>query len=272
MTSTGAKGRFAPGTFTPAPGPGRTLHMLGTHARIEAMLTLRHGEQALLTLLIPIALLVGLSVLSVLPVEDLVAGDGSPVSRIDWITPRILALAVMSSAFTGQAIALGFDRRYGVLKRLSATALPRWLLVAGRVIAALVVVVLQMVVLGLIAVLLGWQPDTSGALTAIALLVVGTTSFGALGVLLGGSLRAEAVLALANIVWFVLLLAGGILLSPTTLPDEVASVVVLLPSGALAEGLRAALVDGTTAWGPLAVLAVWAAVAAAVATRTTKLT
>ncbi|MGH3450533.1 MAG: multidrug ABC transporter permease, partial [Haloechinothrix sp.] len=160
--------------------------MLVTHARVETTLTLRHGEQVLLTLLIPIALLVGLSMLNVLPADDLVAADGSAVSKVDWITPRILALAVMSSAFTGQAIALGFDRRYGVLKRLSATALPRWLLVAGRVIAAL----------------LGWTPTASGALMAIALVVVGTISFGSLGVLLGGSLRAEAVLALANIVWF----------------------------------------------------------------------
>lgn len=264
--------RFAPGTFTPAPGTGSTWRMLATHARIETMLTLRHGEQALLTLLIPMALLVGLSILSVLPAEDLVSADGSAVSRVDWITPRILALAVMSSAFTGQAIALGFDRRYGVLKRLSATALPRWLLVAGRVVAALVVVALQMAVLTGVALALGWQPDTSGLVTAIALVLVGTLSFGALGVLLGGSLRAEAVLALANIVWFVLLLAGGILLSPTTLPDGLGAVVALLPSGALAEGLRAALVDGSTAWGSLGVLAGWAAVAAGVATRTTKLT
>ncbi|MGH3949906.1 MAG: ABC transporter permease [Pseudonocardiaceae bacterium] len=246
--------------------------MLVTHARVETTLTLRHGEQVLLTLLIPIALLVGLSMLNVLPADDLVAADGSAVSKVDWITPRILALAVMSSAFTGQAIALGFDRRYGVLKRLSATALPRWLLVAGRVIAALVVVALQVAVLGGVAALLGWTPTASGALMAIALVVVGTISFGSLGVLLGGSLRAEAVLALANIVWFVLLLAGGILLAPATLPGGLADVVVLLPSGALAEGLRAALVDGTVAWGALGVLAAWAAAACALATRTTKLT
>ncbi|MGH3516598.1 MAG: ABC transporter permease [Haloechinothrix sp.] len=246
--------------------------MLVTHARVETTLTLRHGEQVLLTLLIPIALLVGLSMLNVLPADDLVAADGSAVSKVDWMTPRILALAVMSSAFTGQAIALGFDRRYGVLKRLSATALPRWLLVAGRVIAALVVVALQVAVLGGVAALLGWTPTASGVLMAIALLVVGTVSFGSLGVLLGGSLRAEAVLALANIVWFVLLLAGGILLAPDTLPGGLADVVVLLPSGALAEGLRAALVDGSVAWGALGVLAAWAAAAGALATRTTKLT
>ncbi|MGW5741262.1 ABC transporter permease [Amycolatopsis sp. NPDC003861] len=258
---------FAPGTFTPAPGRGSLGRMLRTHARVEVSLTLRHGEQVLLTLLIPLALLIGLSLLDILPASSL----GS-VPRVDWITPRILALAVMSSAFTGQAIALGFDRRYGVLKRLSATALPRWLLVAGRLAAALVVVVLQSVIIGVVAAFLGWSPSPAGLFSAVLLLVLGTLAFGALGVLLGGALRAEAVLALANIVWFVLLLAGGILLAPSSLPSGLARVVELLPSGALAEGMRAALVDGAFAPGPMLVLAVWAVVAGAVASRTTKLT
>ncbi|SFB21144.1 ABC-2 type transport system permease protein [Amycolatopsis marina] len=259
--------RFAPGTFTPAPGRGGLGRMLLAHARLETAMTLRHGEQILLTLLIPIALLVGLSVLDILPMRDL----GS-TAKVDWVTPRILALAVMSSAFTGQAIALGFDRRYGVLKRLSATALPRWLLVAGRVLAALVVVALQVVVLGVLAALLGWSPSGAGLLYGVLLLVAGTLSFGALGVLLGGSLRAEAVLALANVVWFVLLLAGGILLAPASLPGVAGDLVALLPSGALAEGLRAALVDGAFEWQPLAVLLAWAAGAAALAAKTTRLT
>ncbi|MFD2471817.1 ABC transporter permease [Amycolatopsis silviterrae] len=258
---------FPAGTFTPAPGRGSLGRMLRTHARVEAALTLRHGEQLLLTLIIPLALLIGLSLLDILPASQL----GS-TSKVDWMTPRILALAVMSSAFTGQAIALGFDRRYGVLKRLSATALPRWLLVAGRVVAALVVVALQSVVLGVVAAFLGWSPSAAGIGSAIVLLVLGTLAFGALGVLLGGALRAEAVLALANIVWFVLLLAGGILLAPSALPSGVGVVVSLLPSGALAEGMRAALVDGQFPVGPAAVLVVWAAVAGVLATRTTKLT
>lgn len=258
---------FPPGTFTPAPGAGRRGRMLLTHARIETSLTLRHGEQILLTLLIPLALLIGLTLLDILP-----TGDLGSLPKVDWVTPRIFALAVMSSAFTGQAISLGFDRRYGVLKRLSATALPRWLLVAGRMVAALVVVLLQVVVLGIVSALLGWSPTSSGLAEAVLLLVLGTLSFGALGVLLGGSLRAEAVLALANIVWFVLLLAGGILLAPSTLPSGVASIVELLPSGALAEGLREALVNGALSTEPVAVLAVWGLVAGAIATRTTRLT
>lgn len=255
--------RFEAGTFTPAPGAGKPLRMLLTHARTEAMLTLRNGEQVLLTVLIPLALLVGLSVLKIIDM---------PEPRVDSVTPRIFALAVMSSAFTGQAIALGFDRRYGVLKRLAATALPRWLLVAGRVLAALGVVVLQLVLLALTAALLGWSPSPSGLVWTVLLVVLGTVAFGALGVLLGGALKAEVVLALANIVWFVLLLAGGIIVAADSLPEGMATVVRLLPSAALTEGLTTALVDGRVPdWSVFAILAGWGGGAALLATRTTKL-
>ena len=148
---------------------------------------------------------------------------------MDSVAPRVFALAVMSSAFTGQAIALGFDRRYGVLKRLAATALPRWLLVAGRAVAGLVVVAVQLVVLGVLAALLGWSPDPAGLAWAVLLVVLGTLSFGALGVLLGGALKAEVVLALANIVWFVLLLAGGIVVPPDSMPGALGDIVSCCP-------------------------------------------
>jgi ABC-2 type transport system permease protein len=247
---------FPPGTFTPAPGRGRVGRMLAAHARTEALLTLRNSEQVLLTLLIPLALLIGLTELDIFDV---------PEPRVDSVAPRIFALAVMSSAFTGQAIALGFDRRYGVLKRLAATALPRWLLVGGRTIAGLVVVAAQLVVLG-------WSPSAAGVGWAVLLVIVGTLAFGALGVLLGGALKAEVVLGLANIVWFVLLLAGGIAVPAASMPDAFAAVVGLLPSGALAEGMRTALVDGAVpSWSAFAVLLGWGAVAGLLAVRTTKL-
>lgn len=256
--------RFAPGTFAPAPGRGRLLRMLAVQARTETVLTLRNSEQILLTLLIPVALLVGLTLMTFVPMA---------APRIDSVTPRIFALAIMSSAFTGQAIALGFDRRYGVLKRLAATAIPRWLIVAGRICAALAVVVIQLVILGVVAAVLGWSPSAAGILPAIGLVLLGTFAFGALGVLVGGALRAEIVLALANAVWFVLLLVGGVALDPSTMPAGLREVVVLLPSGALAEGLYAVLGHGgTPVWECAIVLLVWAVAAAAVANRTTKLT
>ena len=142
---------FAPGTFTPRPGAGAPSRMLAAQAATELRLALRNGEQVLLTLVIPVLLLIGLTVVDVVPL---------PEPRVAAVTPSVLALAVMSTAFTSQAISLGFDRRYGVIRRLAATALPRWLLVAGRLAAVLATVALQMVVLVLLAALLGWRSRT----------------------------------------------------------------------------------------------------------------
>src|SRR5690606_36348580 len=237
------------------------------HAKVETLLTLRQGEQILLTLLIPLALLIGMSVLNLIPGDQL---DGA--APVDWTTPRILALAVMSSAFTGQAIALGLDRKYGVFKRLAATALPLWVLISGRIVAALCIAAIQVLILGGVAVALGFSPVLGGIPMAVVLVLVGIVSLGALGVLLGGALRAEIVLAVANVLWFALLLAGGIVLAPDALPPGLATVAEYLPSGALAEGLRAALLHGAAAWDSVAVLVGWGAAGAVLATRTTKLT
>jgi ABC-2 type transport system permease protein len=237
--------------------------MLATHAATEVRLTLRHGEHVLLTLLIPVVLLIGMTTVSIIPLDE---------PRVATVTPQVLALAIMSTAFTSQAIALGFDRRYGVLRRLAATALPRWLLVGGRVLATLVVVSVQLAVLGTVAALLGWAPAWSGIAPGLVTVLLGTLAFGGLGVLLGGAVRAEVVLAVANAVWFLLVLAGGIAVPSTHLPEWPARVAEFLPSGALADGLRSCLVTGGgPGWQPVVVLLVWAGVTLTVAARTTRL-
>ncbi len=255
--------RFDAGTFAPDPHPARPAQMLLAQGRLELVLLLRNGEQLLLTLLIPITLLLGLSLL---PIVDL------PDPRVDSVVPGVMALAVMSTAFTGQAIAVGFDRRYGALKRLGATPLPRWGILGGKGAAVLVVVALQAVVIGAIGAGIGWRPSVPGLLIGVIALALGTFAFGALGLLLGGWLRAEIVLALANIIWFVLLGLGGIVVPLDRLPAALAEFARLLPSGALTEALRAATQHTSVDVGSLVVLLVWGVVAGAVATRTFRFT
>ncbi|MEV4234381.1 ABC transporter permease [Nocardia sp. NPDC050408] len=252
-----AGNRFAPGTFTPDPRPSGRVAMMTAQTRLELILLLRNGEQLLLTMFIPITLLVGLSLL---PFGDL--GE----DRVDKIVPAVMMVAVMSTAFTGQAIAVGFDRRYGALKRLGATPLPRWGIVAGKSAAVLIVVVLQAMLLGAIGFALGWRPELAGLGLGALVIALGTATFAAMGLLLGGTLKAEIVLALANILWFVMLGIASIVFASDDLPAVVNVLVRLVPSGALADTLEDAMRTSID-WFGIAVLAAWGGISAFLATR-----
>jgi ABC-2 type transport system permease protein len=249
--------RFAPGTFTPDPRPATVQKMLTAQFGLELKLLLRNGEQLLLTLFIPVTLLVGLTLL---PFGSF--GD----NRAATFTPAIMALAVISTAFTGQAIAVAFDRRYGALKRLGATALPVWGIITGKSLAVVAVVFLQSIVLGVIGVALGWRPNIAGLALGAVIIALGTAGFAALGLLLGGTLRAEIVLAVANLLWFVFAGLGALTLEGGLVPTTLQQIARLTPSGALTEALSRAMTLSVD-WFGLVVLAAWGAVAALCALR-----
>ncbi|MEW2125229.1 ABC transporter permease [Streptomyces sp. NPDC007259] len=237
------------GTYTPRPGAAPLPRMIAAQTALETRMLLRNGEQLLLTVVIPTLLLVLFS-----SVDIVDTGSGEPV---DFLTPGVLALAVMSTAFTGQAIATGFERRYGVLKRLGASPLPRWGLMTAKTLAVLVTEVLQVVLLTVIAFALGWSPH-GNPLSVLLLLVLGTAAFSGLGLLMAGTLKAEATLAAANLVFLLLLVGGGVIVPLEKFPDAVQSVLGLLPIAALSGGLRDVLQHGAgMPWGDLGILAVW---------------
>jgi ABC-2 type transport system permease protein len=249
--------------FTPNPGAASAGTMVRAQMLMELRLLSRNGEQLLLTLVIPLLLLI-------MGTRSDAVVDLGPGRSIDIITPGVLALAVMSTSFTSLAIATGFERRYSVLKRLGASPLPRWGLLLGKIGAVLVVETVQLLVLMSVARLVGWHPQ--GGWTAFGWLVVlvllGTAAFGSLGLLIAGTLRAEATLAAANLVYVLLLVGGGLLVPLTRYPGGTHRLLELLPSGALGEGLRdvfAGLAPDATA---VAVLAVWAVIAGAVTSKT----
>jgi len=191
--------------------------------------------------------------------------------RVNFLVPGIMALAVISTAFTSQAIATGFERRYGVLKRLGASPLPRSGLIAAKTLTVLAVEAGQIAVIAVVGLALGWQPHggVAGAAAAALLLLAGTAAFSGLGLLLAGTLRAEATLAMANLIYLVLLGIGGVIFPLARFPAGLRAVLLLLPSGALSDGLRSVLsgIPGSPA-RDLAVLVIWAAAAIVLAART----
>ena len=228
---------------------------LVAQARLELTLTLRNGESLLLTLGIPVAVLVFFSLVDVLPIE------GEPV---DHLAPGVLALAVLATAFANLAISTGFDRSYGVLKRLGTTPLGRPRLVAAKGVAVLVVIALQAVVLVVAALALGWSPDID-LVPLVTAVVLAVAAFVGLALVLAGRLGALVCLAAANALFIGLLLVSGMVFPLDELPSGLEAAAEALPSTALVEALRGALGDADIPGRVWAVLAVWAIAGVALA-------
>ena len=220
--------------------------------KVELALTLRRGESVLLSLGIPVMLLVFFSFVDVLP-----TGTDDPV---DFLAPGVLALAVMSTAMVGLGIATGFERQYGVLKRLGSTPLGRPALLAAKTLAILAVEVLQVAVLAGVALALGWRP--AGSVVAfVPAMLLATVGFAGLGMLMAGRLRGEAVLGAANGLYLVLLLLGGMVIPLAELPGPLRAVSRALPAAALSDVLHAASNAGAVPGRAWLVLAAWAVAA-----------
>ena len=240
------------GPSAPTPGAAPATRRVLAHAGFEIRVLLRNGEQLLISLILPALVLVALSRLDL--------GDLGPGERIDVVAPGVLAMTMMSLAFTSQAIGTGFDRRNGVLRLLATTPLGRGGLLAGKMLAVLGLGAGQIGVLAALALGLGWRPDAAGVPAAVLLLALGAAAFVALALVVAGAMRAEAVIAVANLVWVLLLAGGAVLVPAENLPGPLAALAPLLPSGALGEGLRVALGSGVLDLGAVGVLVAWTVV------------
>ena len=223
---------------------------VAAQTRIELMMTLRRGESLLVTLVIPIGILVFFSKVDAVQVNS--------STSIDFLVPGVLALAVMSTAMVSLGIATGFERRYGVLKRLGVTPLSRSGLLVAKTTNVLVIELLQAALIIGTGIALGWE-TTAGILPALGLLLIGTVAFAGIGMLMAGTLRAEANLAAANGLFLVLLFLGGMAYPLDRLPDALELFAKALPAAALSECVRGVLATNAhLPVGELLVLLVWA--------------
>ncbi len=227
----------------------------------EIRLLLRNGEQLLLTFVIPVALLLGLGLTSLMP-------DAYGADRVSQALATVLTVSVISAAFTSLAIATGFERRSGALRFLGTTPLSRIELLVGKALATLTVTALSAGAVCITAFAIGWRPAMA-TLWAPLLIVLGTAAFASCGVALAGLFRAEAVLAIANGLFLALILFGGVIIPAASLPEPMATIAPWLPSGALADSLTQALVDGTSpALSSILVLLGWLVAGTTVSART----
>lgn len=231
--------------------------------RYETMAMLRNGEQLMLNIIFPVMALIALRFTGL--IDEYANSVG--VSRMDAAVPGVLALCVISTALSGQGIATGFDRRYGVLRFLATTPLGRNGLIMGKCIAVLVVVAIQFTLVAVLGYGLGWRPDAIAVSRSIITMIMGAGAFTALGLLIAGTVRAEATLAIVNIAWVILAGAGGVVFPLKSFPDWYAGIVAWSPSAALGDALRGNFIQHQWLADPHWVLIVWTVVIGFVASR-----
>ena len=234
------------------------MKLVATQLRFELVTLLRNYEQLLLVVVIPVGVLLFFGGVDVLP----------GAAGIDHVVAAVLTLAVMSTAMVSTGIATGFERSYGVLKRLGATPLGRTRLVWAKAGAVGIVEIVQGALLVSIALLIGWSADAATWWRVLLAMLLGTAAFAGIGLVLAGRLRAEVNLAAQNGLSLVLLAVGGVIVPVDELPTALQSVARVLPSGALADVLRSSLNGGeSAAVGPWLVLVAWAVVTPLLAAR-----
>ncbi|MFI5930868.1 ABC transporter permease [Actinoplanes sp. NPDC051494] len=245
------------GTFTPAPGRAPMRAILKSQIRMELVLTARRGEAVVLAMGVPLLVLLGagLTRATNVPSDD----------RLGYVVPGVLALTVMSTAFTGQAITTGYERSYGVLKRLGASPLTRPGLLFSKTAAILALVGLQILALGLVGVAVGWRPGLAHLLPAVGVTVLATAAYCGFALLIASLLRPETVTAGATLIYVLMLAAGGIMFAA---PDLGPAGHFLLPLAAHAQALRDTLTDGTAVPGSIWLsLTLWAVAGLTLAAR-----
>ncbi len=243
----------APTTTTNAtPGASPVTLAILAQTRAELTMALRRGESLLVTIVIPTVLLFLAMWLHIAP--------GTQSAQIAFLLPGILAAAVMSTSLVSLGIATAYDRYYGSLKRLGSTPLPRWGLIAAKIVTVLAIEAAQVVLLVLIAIIFfGWRPSGS-LLLALLVILIGTAAFVGLGMLMAGTLRAEATLAGANGLFILFLAIGGVVLPTSHLPVVIQQIAQILPAAALSDALRTALSPTGIDGGSLLLLVMWAVV------------
>jgi ABC-2 type transport system permease protein len=243
--------------MTPRAAP--LWRMIAAQTRVELILAFRRGESVVITLLIPVGLLLFAAWVPMRP--------GEPAERVAAALPGLVALAVMSASMVALGIATGFERFYRVLKRIGGSPLPRSGLLIAKLLAVVVLEIIQVsLLLGVAAVGFGWTGGGQLWVVPIGMLL-GSAAFAGIGLAMAGALRAELNLAVVNGVYVMLMLFGGVVVPVSVLPEGARVLAGLLPSAALAELFRAGLTPSPLSAWSLVMIACWAVVTPVIATR-----
>lgn len=235
------------------------MNLVIVQLRTELRILLRNGEQLLLILGIPLFLLIFFGNIDVLP-----TGSGDP---LDFLVPGILAVSIMSTSMVSLGISTGFQRSYGVFTRLGLTPLGTSRLIVAKALSIAIVELIQIVLISITAILMGWTASPTGLIATVGALLLGTMAFAGIGLSLAGRLRAEVNLAAQNGLYLILLLTSGMILDSESMPKQLNTISRWFPAQPLAELLRNSLSDISIESRSWIVLLSWAVVTPLLASR-----
>ncbi len=157
---------------------------LSAQVRFDLGNWLRNGEQAILNILLPLGALAGSTRLAL-------AGETRAA--------LIVLFTIGASSFTSIAIATAFDRRAGALKVYGISPLGKRGFVQARILTAVLLSLVQIAVLLAVSVIAKIPLVVSPALMMYASLSI--VAWISLALIIASLLRAEAVLAVANLLF-----------------------------------------------------------------------
>jgi ABC-2 type transport system permease protein len=197
-----------------------SIRRLYIQTKWEFFLNARNSEQALLLVLIPIV------ILFVLTKTAIIGGENTEVFAA---FATVVTVSTFAAGFTSLAIATAFERRSETLVFLGTTSLTRVEVVLAKSLGSFLLAIFAGLFTLIAALILGWNPTLSTLLLPFWMML-GVVSVSGFAYLLAGTLRAEAVLAIANGIFVLVLMFGGVIF---TFSETITNVLEFLPPLAL---------------------------------------
>jgi ABC-2 type transport system permease protein len=248
----------------PANGP-----LLLRQVRHQNKLFLRNPFSAFFSLAFPLMFLLLFGSLN----SGQTLAERGGIAYIQFLTPGLLAFAVVSTCYTGLVTGVALNRDMGILKRVRGTPLPAWIYVAARILSSVwfsVVSAVLMVGVGVVLfdVEIIWRMLPAAAGT----LLLGSACFCALGMAVAALVpNGEAAPAVANFTVLPVVFISDLFFPMDTAPAWLRALGSVFPvkhfALALEETFNPFATGAGWSWDHLAVVALWGVAGVLVAVR-----
>jgi ABC-2 type transport system permease protein len=242
------------------------VKLFGHELRAQLRLYYRSRELAFFTFALPIIMFF---LLGSVYGNDRIKAEHN-VRGADYLLAGMLGYGAIATGFAGLSIMLVIRRENGILKRLRATPLPSWTLVAALLVTVMAAYALEAIVMiGVGRVAFGTHVEDPLSLALVLLL--GIAAFTALGLALTTVIKsAEGSSAVVNAIYLPAAFISGAFFSAHSFPQFLRAIADVLPLAYLIRLVRDVMLRGAEIWDrpeAVAVVAAWGILGAVIAAR-----